>query len=674
MPLRSDLLTPIPGDNPSGANLRYDPITDKIKEARREDADVPQGQWKTAIKTADYPAVIKMAGEVVAKRSKDLQIAVWLVDAYVRREGFALLAPSFGFLRDLLDNFWDTLYPEIEDDDVEVRAAPLDWLGLKLGEPLGWIPITANKLNWLQYQESRLVGYEADADTRDKEELRNARIKEGKMTAEEFDAVLEETTWSALKEIQHDLNDGLTALEDLTEYCDAKFGEFSPSFIKTREAMEEIAQTVRILLTRKPAPPGESADEESSLELSSEEQAVEEPAAEEAGEASSELSLDDVPAAAYDAAVETQQEWQPAAAEPTSGEDALRQLVGLCAFLRTNDPEDPAPYLILRSYWWGRLLLNAPVINQTILEAPPSDIRLSLKRSSNDQEWGQVIETAEAAMALPYGATWLDLQRYVVTALEQDRPGTARVVRRALRNLLEGLPDLLDLTLPDDTPSANAETKVWINSYVLPPKKVVTPASEEKPAEETPLEETPLEDASSGFSFDETSFSSDTDTPVESVPDAEPEPEPEAEAAPFVAEEDPPILNAEEIAPTDGSPPDELDEALAIVREGRTAEGLSLITKILATERCGRGRFKRRTQLAHLLMVAGQQKVAQPLLDQLAAEIESRNLDEWEETEALAYPLELLWRCLNSGDEQRKTELYARLCRLDPVRAVNCAG
>jgi hypothetical protein len=73
-------------------------------------------------------------------------------------------------------------------------------------------------------------------------------------------------------------------------------------------------------------------------------------------------------------------------------------------------------------------------------------------------------------------------------------------------------------------------------------------------------------------------------------------------------------------------------------------------------------------------MVAGQQKVAQPLLDQLAAEIESRNLDEWEETEALAYPLELLWRCLNSGDEQRKTELYARLCRLDPVRAVNCAG
>ena len=63
MPLRDDLPNPIPGDNPSGANLRYDPITDKIKEARREDLELPQGAWQTALKTADYPAVIKMAGE-----------------------------------------------------------------------------------------------------------------------------------------------------------------------------------------------------------------------------------------------------------------------------------------------------------------------------------------------------------------------------------------------------------------------------------------------------------------------------------------------------------------------------------------------------------------------------------------------------------------------------------
>src|SRR5579875_3555682 len=113
MPLRDDLLKPIPGGNPSGVNLRYDPVTDKIKEARREEMETPQGAWKIAVKIADYPSVIKLAGEALATRSKDLQLAVWMVDALVRREGFAAIAPCFRLLHDLCANFWETIYPEI---------------------------------------------------------------------------------------------------------------------------------------------------------------------------------------------------------------------------------------------------------------------------------------------------------------------------------------------------------------------------------------------------------------------------------------------------------------------------------------------------------------------------------------------------------------------------------
>ncbi|MEI9970658.1 MAG: type VI secretion system domain-containing protein [Ignavibacteriota bacterium] len=83
-------------------------------------------------------------------------------------------------------------------------------------------------------------------------------------------------------------------------------------------------------------------------------------------------------------------------------------------------------------------------------------------------------------------------------------------------------------------------------------------------------------------------------------------------------DENPPILEAEAPPPADTS--DEFAMALAAVRDGRTAEGLGMITSILATERSGRQRFRRRTQLAHLLMAAGKGKVAQPLLDELASE------------------------------------------------------
>src|ERR1017187_1580581 len=236
MPLRDDLLNPIPGDNPAGANLRYDPITDRIKEARREDLVVPQGEWKTALKTADHPAAIKMASDALVKKGKDLQLAVWLVDSIVRREGFAVLAPCFRFLRDLLEQYWDTLYPPIEDDDTEVRAAPLEWLGTKLGEPLGFLPITGNKLSWADYKESRVVGYEAAADTAEKRDARESRINEGKITAEQFDEGAGATPLRFLKETMNALNEGLAEVEFLGEFCDSKFGEYTPSFLKTREA------------------------------------------------------------------------------------------------------------------------------------------------------------------------------------------------------------------------------------------------------------------------------------------------------------------------------------------------------------------------------------------------------------------------------------------------------
>ena len=88
MPLRGDLLNPIPGADPAGADLRYDPVYDKIKEARQQDDDAPQGDWQRQRKVADFALVAKLAGDALAGRSKDLQLAAWLTEAQLHREGF----------------------------------------------------------------------------------------------------------------------------------------------------------------------------------------------------------------------------------------------------------------------------------------------------------------------------------------------------------------------------------------------------------------------------------------------------------------------------------------------------------------------------------------------------------------------------------------------------------
>src|SRR5437899_3868639 len=103
MPLREDLLTPIAGDNPSGQNLRYAPVYDKIKEARRKEDPIARGDWQRPLKEADYRQVIKLSTEALASTSKDLQIAAWLTEALVYQEGLSGLADGLSLLRALTE-------------------------------------------------------------------------------------------------------------------------------------------------------------------------------------------------------------------------------------------------------------------------------------------------------------------------------------------------------------------------------------------------------------------------------------------------------------------------------------------------------------------------------------------------------------------------------------------
>ena len=93
MPLREDLLTPIPGDNPGGTDLRYE-LYDIVREARREEIDAPTGGWDRPRKTADWALVAKETSNALATKSKDLQLAVWLIEASYHRESFAGFAAA----------------------------------------------------------------------------------------------------------------------------------------------------------------------------------------------------------------------------------------------------------------------------------------------------------------------------------------------------------------------------------------------------------------------------------------------------------------------------------------------------------------------------------------------------------------------------------------------------
>jgi type VI secretion system protein ImpA len=453
MPLREDILNPIAGDHPGGRSLRWDPLYDKIKEARREDDELAQGAWQFERKVADWVLVSKLCQDALATQSKDLQLAVWLCEAQLKREGIRGFCEVLGLCQGLLDRFWDTLYPELEDGDAEQRAAPLDWLGSRLIVAVKSVPLCRDGYNFLQYKDSRVVGFEDQAKSKEQKASREKALKEGKLAPEIFDKSFVETPKAFYADLEKQFDASIAGVAALDEICKLRFADSAPGFGKLGEGLTEVRQLTHSLLQKKretepdpveeapaqPAEPGESA-----------EASTEGTEGTPAGGSSSGLSV-------------------LASAEPADLREAIAAVAAAAAFLRKRDPLSPAPYLLLRGLRWGELRGS---FDPAILEAPPSDLRQQVKALAMRNRWAELLELAERIMALPCSRAWLDLQRFVVeacTALGDKYNDIAVAIRSELRTLLRDLPELLEANLSDDTPAANSETQRWLRELLAEP-------------------------------------------------------------------------------------------------------------------------------------------------------------------------------------------------------------
>ena len=597
MPLREDLLNPISGDNPSGQNLYYTPLYDKLKEARREEEDIAQGDWQRARKVADWPLVIKLAGDALATQSKDLQIAAWLTEAHLSKEGLQVFAPCLTMLRNLVDTFWDNLYPELEDGDAEMRATPLEWVGNYLDKIIRWSPVTKSGLDSFKYKEALATGYEADAQTTEKAEARQIAISEKKLTAEEFDKSFDATPTDWYEQRIADCDACLEALESLQATCELRFGNAAPGFGKLRTAIEELRQTYIILLKRKREAEPDAVAEEPAVEPEPEQQ---------------ETFEEQVPIARH---APPRAKKSPSE-EPADKEDAADRIAAVARYLRKEDPYSPAPYLLLRGLRFGELRAGGESPDLSLLAAPPSEVRQELKKFAMESQWQEVLEAAENAMALPCGRGWLDLQRFCARAcaeLGSYYDPIANATKSMLRGLLADYPRFLEWTLEDDTPTANAETVNWIREHVHAQEQV-----QEQVAQPV--------------------------SPALGEMEAEPDG----------------VIDAWQLA---------IDQ----VRSGNKREAVEILSREVTQERSGRGRFQRKVQLAKVCLDCKLESIARPILEGLAEEIDFRKLESWEPADALAQPLALLYHSFSKSERESSVgkELYARICRLDPVQAMS---
>ncbi len=344
------LLEPIPGMNPAGELLRYEGTYDRIAEARREDdPTLSQGIYKSTLKRADWATAATICVDTLTTRTKDLQIAGWLLEAWLHLDGFAGAARGLKVLAGLCEQFWDDVHPLIESGDLEGRIAPFEWIEQKLSLKLKQIPLTMegeNRETYSYVDWERACHFENLA-MKDPRALQEA-LKKINPTVGDFRAAILATDRSLVFGLVQDLEESIDGCITLEQILDQQCGRDAPGMRQFKEALHLIHQLISqdLLAGEEEASPSEAEFEGDELD-------------------------------------------QPEVELWTSGPirsraDAYRRLAEAADYLLRTEPHSPTPYLVQRAVEWGQMslpeLLQQIVRNEGELNEIDRLLRLTGKR------------------------------------------------------------------------------------------------------------------------------------------------------------------------------------------------------------------------------------------------------------------------------------------------------
>ena len=327
------LLQPIDESNPTGVNLRedYSPTSpyQALKDARKKARDIERQSVGEDGEggSADWRPILDGAPTILSEKSKDLEVAVWLIEGLVRRSQFAGLRDGFRLARELVVRFWDNLYPmPDEEDGIGRRVAPM--MGLEM--LISWIencPLTQGKtagpFTRASYRQAEELEGITDPDKR------RARIERGAVTMDKFKQAVAETPAPFFANLVEDLKECTEAYDQLCAALDEKCGSDAPPTSRVREALESCLDV--IMATAK--------DKLDSL--------VPQPAA---GEAAGAGAGGGNGAAAGPGV---------SVGEIRTRDQAFESLLRVAQFFREREPQSPVPYALEQVVRWGRMPLPA---------------------------------------------------------------------------------------------------------------------------------------------------------------------------------------------------------------------------------------------------------------------------------------------------------------------------
>jgi type VI secretion system protein ImpA len=336
------LLVPISEDNAAGENLQYSGLHDEIREARRADENLEQGDWKRDLKTADWNSVFTLSIEVLTDKTKDLQIAAWLSEALVKLHGLAGLRDSLKLMRGLHEQFWESIYPEIDEEDLDARANALAWMDKQVATAIKGVQITnsptGTNFSFIQYEEAKQFDIPEDLSTLETEQLDRIEAlkaqvtEEGKLTTEDWAKARRATRRAFFEETYALLNECWDEYQFLDGVMDEKFGRQTPGLGDIKKAIDVVRTLIENIVKEKRLSEPYAGEGEDVTATDGEAQG-------DAGEAG--------------------QGFATSGGSIRARQDAFRRLTEVADYFRVHEPHNPVSYLVQRAIKWGQMPLES---------------------------------------------------------------------------------------------------------------------------------------------------------------------------------------------------------------------------------------------------------------------------------------------------------------------------